>query len=744
MRILKITLLALIGLITLLLLSIVAITATIDPNDYKADIESAVAQNTTLRLSINGDLGWSFIPLGVDVNSVKLEHSNGKPFTELNQLTAQVGLLSLLKFNPQVHKLILDGLTVTLEKNEKGEANWENITAKKEDTSNQKSTPDAIPSDNQKQATPTDVTDTSTKGQSLQLEIEEVAITNTTIHYIDKQTNQSASLEGFSLLANNIALGSEFPLNIEFNASNSAPELTLEASINAALTINSDLKHFAIKQLQSNYQIAGAPFNNKQVTASINGDNIIADMEKGTVELDKIALKLANLALNTHITMTNLNDQPQLNGNLEVPNFSLQELLSSIGQPAIETTDPEVLKHLGFSTKINGSLSDLKLEDMVIQLDGTRYTGLSNYRLDDQFVAANLRGSKLNIDRYLPPPADPVTQVAQVIDSTKTKQDAATPSATSSKTQSTEQESPLLPLDVVRALNLDISFVQEQLIVKNLKLNDLTLLLKAGDGIVTLTEASGKLYEGNFDVNAKIDATSDTPTWAISKKVNNIQIMPLLKDYQELEIISGGLNLNADVKTAGNTVSALRSAAKGNANFNFDKGAFHGFNLTKITCEGIALINKDKVTKSDWADKSEFQAMKGALTINGNQFTNNNLTAAMSGLAVIGKGVIDTETTNINYGVDIKAIGELGDNACRVNDKVKGLAIPVICKGSLSDDPAKLCQLDGSRMQELVVAAGKKELKRKADKEINKQLDKHLGDDSETKKSVKKLIEGLF
>ena len=747
MRILKITLLTLLGLIALLLIAIVTITATIDPNDYKTDIESVVAQNSTLKLTIGGELGWSFIPLGVDINDVTLEHLDGKPFTQLNKLTAQVGLLSLLKLNPQVHKVILDGLVVTLEKNEQGEASWENITAKKA-VEDQKDTPakDTSSADTQDLSSPPEATKEQSNSSDFQLEIEEVSITNTTIRYVDKQSDQSASLEDFNLRANNISLGDEFPLNIQFKVSNSAPKLDIDAKIDAAITIDRNMKHFAIKQLKSSYELSGAPFEGNKVSASFNGNSIIADLKEDMVSLDNIALQFANLTLNTNLDIHNLTKQPQLNGNLDIPEFSLQTLLSSVGQPSIQTNDKDVLNKIAFSSTLDGTAEDLKVNDLTIQLDDTSYTGSLNYRAAGQFVAADIKGTELNIDRYLPPATEPVTQATQAIDSMTSKStEAANRSNSTQSPNSAEPEPQLLPLETIRSLNLDVSFIQQKLIAKNLKLNDLTLLMKAGNGVVTVSEASGKLYEGRFNMNAKIDASSDNPKWTIKKVVSNIQIMPLLKDLQDLEIISGGINLNADIKTTGNTVSALRNSARGNASFDFDKGAFHGFNLTKLTCEGVALINRDKVTKSDWSNNSEFQSMKGNLTINGNQFTNNNLTAAMSGLALLGKGVIDAETLNINYGIDLKAIGELGDNACRVNEKVKDLAIPILCAGSLNDDPAQLCKLDYNRMQDLVAAAGKKELERKADKEVNKLLDKHLGDEnSETKKSVKKLFKGLF
>ncbi len=747
MRILKVTLLSLLALIALFVIAVVTITATIDPNDYKTDIESVVAQNSTLKLTIKGDLEWSFMPLGVDIKDVTLEHLNGNPFTKVNQLTAQVGLLSLLKLNPQVHKIILDGLVVILEKDEQGQANWENITVKKEVSNQNNSSAESTPSANtQDTSSAINTNPEQTLKSDFKLEIEEVAITNTTIRYRDKQSNHSASLEDFNLRANSITLGNAFPLNIHFKISNSSPKLDINAKIAAAITIDSNMKQFAIRQLKSNYELAGAPFEENTVEASFSGNSITANLNEGSVSLNQIALKFANLTLNTTMDIHSLSKQPKLDGSLDIPVFSLQALLSSVGQPTIQTTDSNVLKRIGLKSTLNGSIEDLDIKNLDIQLDDTHYTGSLNYLAAKQFVTANIKGTELNIDRYLPPAVTPVTQASQTIERMASK-DAETSNTDNSTSlpSNARTEPQLLPLETIRLLNLDISFIQQKLIAKNLKLNNLTLLMKAANGVITVTEASGKLYEGHFDVNAKIDASSDNPKWAINKTVNNIQIMPLLKDFQDLEIISGGINLNASIKTAGNTVSTIRSAAQGSASFDFDQGALHGFNLTKLTCEGVALINRDKVTKSDWSDESQFQSMKGSLTIDGNQFINKNITAAMSGLALIGKGVVNAETLNVNYGIDLKAIGDLGDNACRVNEKVKDLAIPILCKGSLNDDPAKLCDLDYSRMEDLVAAAGKKELERKAEKEVNKLLDKHLGDDdSDTKESVKKIFKGLF
>ena len=417
MRALKITLLSLAGLFALILLTIVIVTATIDPNDYKADIEKAAAENTTLTLSINGDLGWSFLPLGIDVNGVELIQENGQTFTKLNKFTAQVGLLSLLQFNPQVHKIILDGLELTLEKDEQGTANWENITKTKDvEASTEKNQDKSAASPSQTKPTSNQA---KTPEKKLKLEVKEVAITNTTIHYIDKQTNQSVSLKNFNLLANNIALSKAFPLDINFAVSNSSPQLDIEAQIKAAIRIDENLKYFSITELVSNYTLAGEPLQGKTVNAAFNGHSIIADLDKDTLTLENIALSFANITLNADTKITNLTKQVQLDGAVSISEFSPQKLLATLGQANIETTDPDVLQKVAFNTNFKGSPDDIALTELIIKLDDTAYTGAVNYRAAGQFLKAVIQGSPINIDRYLPPPADPITQLSQAATSDK-------------------------------------------------------------------------------------------------------------------------------------------------------------------------------------------------------------------------------------------------------------------------------------------------------------------------------------
>src|SRR5699024_5856089 len=152
---------------------------------------------------------------------------------------------------------------------------------------------------------------------------------------------------------------------------------------------------------------------------------------------------LANLTLNTSLDVKGFGDKPTLDGKVAIEEFSLKELLKALGQPAIETTDEEVLKALAFSTDIGGAAGEPALSDLMIKLDDTTFEGSGSYNLSTGGVVFNLQGDTLNADRYLPPTAE----------------EAEGQSETSTKTASSDApEGELLPLETLRSLLLDIDF----------------------------------------------------------------------------------------------------------------------------------------------------------------------------------------------------------------------------------------------------------------------------------------------
>jgi AsmA protein len=95
-----------IGLIVLAIAAVAIAVTAIDPNTFKPQIENAVESSTNLDLILAGDIGWSFIPLGLELNDVEAT-LEGERLVRLDQLVAKVDFWSLIAMSPRVNTFAL-------------------------------------------------------------------------------------------------------------------------------------------------------------------------------------------------------------------------------------------------------------------------------------------------------------------------------------------------------------------------------------------------------------------------------------------------------------------------------------------------------------------------------------------------------------------------------------------------------------------------------------------------------------
>ncbi|MGM0766461.1 MAG: AsmA family protein [Pseudomonadota bacterium] len=740
--------LAIVGLIVLAIAAVAIAVMVIDPNTYKPQIEKAAENATNLDLILEGDIGWSFIPLGLELNDVEAT-LEGERFVRLDQLVAQVDFWSLIAMSPRVNTFLLDGLDARLKVDQDGNGNWTRIMPEGDAAQEEAPSEDDTATADEQPEAQAETGEAAGDGEPLNFNVENVQISNAQIHYNDESTGQSVTLEDFAVNASEITLGSSFPLDISFRFETNQPQFAVDGRLNARLAANEALNEFGISDLEAVFDMNGEPFGGKSVTAELAGA-IEANLENETATINGFTASLADLTLNTDLAVNGFGDNPELKGTLSIDEFSLKSLLDALGQPAIETDDPEVLEAIAFSTNIGGPAGSVELSDLSISLDDTTFTGGGSYTLSNSAVALNLQGDSINADRYLPPAKE--EDGTQADASADNGQDNESTGGSASAASASE-ESDLLPLETLRTLLLDIDLGLGELIISNLNIQEIKSSITAKDGLLEVEEFSGELYYGSFDANATLDARNDNPSWAIGSNVSNVQTLPLLTDLAEVDMLSGGANLELDITTTGNRVSALRENAKGEINFNLAEGEFRQMNLTRMACQGIALVNQESLGDSDWGTTTPFNDMKGTLRIDGNTLNNTDLVAALAGMRLEGDGTVDLEKTELDYEIGLRVVGEIHrDEACRVTEYVEDVVIPVECRGNFSEDPAGLCSFDGSRFRDTLkdIAANaarakvKEETDRaraKAEEKAREKIDEKLGEEGD---KIKDAVKGLF
>lgn len=247
MKVFRYAIYAVLALLLLVVAAVAIAVAVINPNDYKPQIEAVTEKQTNLDLMLQGDIGWSFIPLGLELNQVEA-NLDGKRFVALEQLIARIDFWSLITMSPQVNTFLLNGLDAHLEVNEQGEGNWARIM--------RETSTSAEPGANAAEAPETEPQ--STRGDVLNFNVENVEISNASVHYQDQSTGQAVTLEGFSVTASDITLGSDFPLEIRFHIETAQPQFTVDGNINALIQANQALNEFAVSSLNAVFDMSAS------------------------------------------------------------------------------------------------------------------------------------------------------------------------------------------------------------------------------------------------------------------------------------------------------------------------------------------------------------------------------------------------------------------------------------------------------------------------------------------------------
>ncbi|PIE44522.1 MAG: hypothetical protein CSA50_00080 [Gammaproteobacteria bacterium] len=729
-----------IGIVILFILvtaTLFAVTSLVDPNDYKPELESAIHGATGVSVEITGNIDWSIYPwLGLELNEVQVNTTEGNSFTTLNNMQARVAFMSLMNMSPSVEKLVVDGLQVNLEKDKDGTGNWEKL-------SSQQTAHPAKKPKTEEQKQPAEDNKANAK-QEINFAVSEVALTNITINYVDKAANRTLLLSPLNLTATNITKDTPFPIAMDFTLSDGQSGLDTVAKIKTTVTMKRDFKHITLSPFAADFALSGKPFGAKTVATKID-TNITLDQETHTLSIANMSLNLANLAALIDLQVSGLDKTPRFDGKASVAPFSLQKLLGNLGQKPIPTTDAKVLDKVAFSSSIKSPTNRIALPNLEFTLDDTLFKG--NITIDQRTsrIIAKVNGNAIDIDRYVAPKQEKV-------EGQKQQRAQTTPSRNTSDDDN-------LPIKMLKELNFDISANLQQLVAQNMTIKDITIQATAKNGIVKLGKAAGQLYDGSFLVTANINVATQKPTWKLHSEINHINLLPMLKDFRELTYLAGNLNFNADIASTGKNLTQLQDNADGTASFNIDQGALEGVNFRALACLGVASLLGKTVDISQREPRTTFNAMSGTVKIDGRTLSNPSLLASLAGISLGGQGQVNTATKTLDYGMELKVVGELGDPNCKVNKYLKDVAIPVKCTGIIGGDSAPQCGLDSKRLSAMLEQLAKREAKRKIDKAIDRKLDKWLNKNKNTdpgantekqqqkedgKEAVKGLIHGLF
>lgn len=468
-----------------------------------------------------------------------------------------------------------------------------------------------------------------------------------------------------------------------------------------------------IMQLRSNNIVIPVQAKNGHIRVAPLSANLSDDRSS-------LQLHIKNAALSGNIDAKGGLTKPAYQATVSSKPFSPRKAMAAFGIKPPTTSDPKALTRAEVSLQLSGTDKKADVSNLKFRVDDTTVNGklaVSNFQ--KPAIRYTLAVDRIDADRYLPPAEKKTTARTEA-------RFIPTASTTTAATTKTE-----LPLETLRALDVNGRLTIGKLKIMSLNSSNVVVPVKAQKGQFRLAPLSANLYQGKYKGNIQLDVTGKTPRLAVDESVSNVQIGPLLKDFQGDDKITGTANLSAKLTARGLDPVSFRKTLNGTGRFSFNDGVVKGFNIAQMERQLNALLKGRPAPTSKAPQQTDFSSITGSFNVTNGLVTNKDLRASLPHARVIGNGKAYLVSEELDYTLSVKFTSEVEGQTGTRYEQMDKTALPIRFRGSFSDPSIE------PDFEAVIKDLAQRELKKK-EKELKERVDKEL------EKKADELFKGLF
>ncbi|MGB7216755.1 MAG: AsmA family protein, partial [Gammaproteobacteria bacterium] len=383
--------------------------------------------------------------------------------------------------------------------------------------------------------------------------------------------------------------------------------------------------------------------------------------------LEDLTLGALGLSASGRVTIASLGgDAPTAAGELRIAAFSPRDVLRRLNQPVPETSDEKALARASLAARFDASAKAMRFTNVDLALDDSRITGEFGI---DQLDAATptyrfaIAIDRVNVDRYLPPPASAVPE------------NAAPDTPTAGDIE--------LPKDALANLAIEGRVTVGELRLAGLNFAQVSTALSVGNGRASIGPAKARLYGGEFDGTLHVDTTSE-PGLRLTGRATSLDLEPLITALTGDANFSGTGDFDLDLSGRGETVIKNVETANGQVRFEMRNGAIDGFNLGRGLCV-VYNATQRLPAPAEQPDKTEYLLIRGTASVKDGVASSNDLLARASFMDLTGRGTLVLAAQRLDYSLEAKLTGSTGIRGCEAMDGLVGESLPLVLRGTVTD-----------------------------------------------------------
>ena len=617
-------------MLVLFLGSYIFLNKFISPEFIKEKVSKTVSQKIHRDVVIGGNLSWSLFPrIKISIHDVKLGNpanfQGSHPFfLEVSKLDLGLDPFKLIRKKIEVNYLAVDGLSVFLFVNNKGQNSW-NLSMSNEKPSLNKNREQEISSDS--------------KEALLNLNIGSFVLNNVNVSYEDKIKNKKIDLK--KLHVNTSGVKANIPFKF---ISSGVVELDKDKNVQFDLSSNvlfaSDgskiqLDHFSSK---SKIQMPGM----LPAVLSEQGE-IIVDIEKKYFWIQDLQGQFDAAMVKGFLegSFQDINS-PSISGSLILLPVDPKRLLQVFKQTVPVFQNSNALNRFSAEFQFHVTPNVLMMNDMKVKLDDSTVLGSVGITdLKNKTFQFDLNLDQVDMNRYVLKSAAATGNVSQ----------AATSSNKNLSDNEIKIPTILQQLSGFGSLNVDAIQIQK------MPIHGLSINLSAKQGVYMINPLKMKFAQGNYI--GRLQFNSLTPTFNLKGTFLGIDaqtLMASLKPVTRVQI-SGKADVTENLTTQGKSKLALLKNLNGNVLFVFQKGVLQGIDLPYYVALGKSLILNQTTTSELNTHQTEFGTFSGSFELS--QGIANNQDFLLQGPHLQGKGggTVDLVNQKIDFQLSVTLNG---------------------------------------------------------------------------------------
>ncbi|MEH6591291.1 MAG: AsmA family protein [Halioglobus sp.] len=298
---------------------------------------------------------------------------------------------------------------------------------------------------------------------------------------------------------------------------------------------------------------------------------------------------------------------------------------------------------------------------------------------------------------------------------------ASVPSGQTEQGAESDGDQPL-PLAPIREIDTWASLRIDTASFSGHDIQNMTLKLRAVDGIVRINSLTGNVHGGALDIKATFNAQHNVAKLNSQGTLAGMDLALALAAMEFEPMATGTAGLEWRLRSSGATMNELIGGLSGPVDIATEEVTLLNLGIDKMLCEAVALANRETLT-TQLPEETPFENLSLKLKLKKGKGQMNPFSADLAHSHLTGTGTFDLDKQDFAATFTARlspTLAEL-DPACRVNERYTAIGWPVNCAGDIGADPADWCGVDS---QKIIEDMATKEVKRQVEKEAGRYLDK--------------------